>query len=240
MESILCINSPLMFQSLPCCVPIISLSSATFLFFFFFFSFFFFSNDDINPLKCWLSRCYRWAIFIRPISGTSTSCHVTVVPPTIGSCRITGPPAIAYAKVKTIHWNWRQIQKTKVKFIYKLSKVSLIFFFFFFFFFWVLCCNVVIIPLFHHFTISLFWTCHVGPTGQQFRKPVCVQVLGQQKMPEEYCSASPPPQAQTQPCQTQCILRLIFFTFLFNCFIFVIYYYVIIQWTWLASTNRIE
>jgi hypothetical protein len=31
-------------------------------------------------------------------------------------------------------------------------------------------------------------------------------------MPEEYCSASPPPPpTETQPCQTQCILRWTFF-----------------------------
>lgn len=45
--------------------------------------------------------------------------------------------------------------------------------------------------------------------GQQFRKAICVQASGGlQKMPEEYCSASPPPPPiETQPCQTQCILR---------------------------------
>ena len=69
-------------------------------------------------------------------------------------------------------------------------------------------------------------------TGQQFRKPICVQVLGQQKMPEEYCSGSPPPQVQMQPCQTQCILRLIPFTFHYNrlffyyyCYYYYYYYY---------------
>ncbi|XP_046444849.1 A disintegrin and metalloproteinase with thrombospondin motifs 9-like isoform X3 [Daphnia pulex] len=62
----------------------------------------------------------------------------------------------------------------------------------------------------YHWKLQEQWSacsklCH----GQQFRKPICVQATGGfQKMPEEYCSASPPPPpTETQPCQTQCILR---------------------------------
>ncbi|XP_045034330.1 A disintegrin and metalloproteinase with thrombospondin motifs 9 isoform X2 [Daphnia magna] len=62
----------------------------------------------------------------------------------------------------------------------------------------------------YHWKLQEQWTaCNKLCHGQQFRKAICVQASGGlQKMPEEYCSASPPPPPiETQPCQTQCILR---------------------------------